>query len=138
MEVKQVIVVRKDLNMKKGKIGAQCAHASMAVLLDMTTIGNSSKTFSGKNIYERTLHYVEDSPLHYWLENSFTKICLYVNSEEELLEIYNKANKEGLPCSLIKDSGKTEFNGVPTYTCCAIGPYLSSEIDKITGNLSLL
>ena len=32
--IKQVIVMRRDLNMRKGKMVAQGAHASMAVLLN--------------------------------------------------------------------------------------------------------
>jgi peptidyl-tRNA hydrolase, PTH2 family len=72
-----------------------------------------------------------------WLEGSFTKVCVSVNSEQELLAIYEAAIKAGLPCSLIKDAGHTEFKE-PTLTCCAIGPAYSGEIDKITGALSLL
>jgi PTH2 family peptidyl-tRNA hydrolase len=53
-------------------------------------------------------------------------------------EIYRKAIDSGLPAALVVDSGKTEFHGVPTKTCCAIGPAWKEEVDLITGNLSLL
>lgn len=134
--VKQVIVVRKDLNMRKGKMCAQAAHASLKVLLDL--MSKNTNIISGERT--RTLKYYNDHPLAEWLDGSFTKICLSVNSEAELDEIYNKANSSEMPipCALIIDSGKTEFNSVPTKTCCAIGPYYSEDIDKITGHLSLL
>ena len=78
-----------------------------------------------------------------WLQGRFTKICVSVDSEAELLAIYQKAKDTGLLCSLIQDCGQTEFkdaegNPVPTYTCCAIGPAKSESIDSITGGLKLL
>jgi PTH2 family peptidyl-tRNA hydrolase len=72
------------------------------------------------------------------MSRSFTKICVSVNSEEELLSIMSYAAGLKIPCALIKDNGKTEFGGVPTYTCCAIGPAQEEDIDKVTGGLPLL
>ena len=123
--VKQVIVVRKDLNMRKGKIGAQSAHASMKVFFDIAKVKN--------NVMEVPLN---DEMLE-WFNGIFTKIVVYVESEEELLSVYDEAKKAGLPCSLIKDNGLTEFNGVHTYTCVGIGPAEASKIDAITGHLRL-
>jgi PTH2 family peptidyl-tRNA hydrolase len=74
----------------------------------------------------------------WWLTVSFAKICVYVTSEKELLEIYDAALEEGLPRALITDSGKTEFHGVPTNTCIAIGPAEAKKIDVVTGHLPLL
>lgn len=130
---KQVIVVRKDLNMRKGKMCAQSAHASMAAILRVMEITGED----GESEFH-TLAVDKDSPLQVWLEGSFTKICVSVNSEEELLAIHEKAREAKLLNSLIRDSGKTEFNGVPTYTCCAIGPAWVEDVDKITGGLPLL
>ena len=79
----------------------------------------------------------KDTILDSWLNGIFTKICLSVDSEEELLKIYNSIPTE-IPSVLITDSGLTEFNGVPTNTCIGIGPWDSDEIDKITGHLKLL
>ena len=73
-----------------------------------------------------------------WFSGDFTKVCLYVNSEEELDDIYNKAKDAGLNVCEIIDNGLTEFHGVKTKTCLAIGPDLSDKIDPITGNLKLL
>jgi PTH2 family peptidyl-tRNA hydrolase len=74
-----------------------------------------------------------------WLNNGkFTKIVVGIPSEEELRNIYQTAINAELPASLIQDSGKTEFAGVPTYTAVAIGPSDADRIDAITGHLKLL
>lgn len=127
---KQVIVMRKDINMRKGKMVAQGSHASLKAVLDlMVHKDEKSILHLGQPGYEA----IKD-----WIEGQFTKICVSVNSEAELLEVYNKAKEKGLICSLITDAGLTEFNGVSTITCCAIGPAWSNEVDAITGHLSLL
>lgn len=118
MDVKQVIVVRKDLKMRRGKEIAQGAHASSSFLLH-----NRGKK----------LPPVVDE----WIESGHTKVCLQVESEEEIDFLYQKALEAGLFSFKITDSGKTEFNGVPTVTCLAIGPNYSEEIDKITKDLKL-
>lgn len=118
--MKQVIVLRKDLNMRKGKMVAQGAHASLAAIL--TEQGTLKKSKEVKA----------------WLEASFTKICVSVDSEEELFEIHKQAKGLGIVCSLIKDSGRTEFNGVATFTAVAVGPGKPELVDKVTGDLKLL
>lgn len=133
---KQVLVVRKDLNMRKGKIAAQCAHASMKILLDKMV---KDVVPGFENTYALVLNDVEvGGPLDMWLEDKFTKICVSVNSEAELDAIYEKALAAGVLCSIIVDSGKTEFHGVPTKTVVAIGPDWSYNVDAITGGLPLL
>ena len=128
--VKMVILVRKDLKMNKGKIGSQCAHAALAIFLNRGEVvgrmgGLSLECDVTKEMTE-------------WIEGKFTKVCLAVNSEEELFEVYNAATVAGLPCVMIKDAGDTVFNGVPTNTVVAIGPADADKIDKITGGLKLL
>lgn len=73
-----------------------------------------------------------------WIESGFAKICCRVDSEEELLAIRDAAEQAGLEVHLITDSGKTEFHGVPTNTCLAIGPDTVERIDAITADLKLL
>lgn len=134
--VKQVLIVRKDLNMRKGKIAAQAAHASMKVILDMMYCGFADE--DGNKSDTRMLILRDKPEVEEWLDGSFTKICVSVDSEQELLDKYYDAREAGLNASIIRDSGKTEFNGVPTYTVVAIGPNYAKDIDKITGNLKLL
>jgi PTH2 family peptidyl-tRNA hydrolase len=114
--MKQVIVIRKDLKMRRGKEIAQGSHAAMSFLLK----GQSSE----EDIIE-------------WLNGGQTKICLIVNSEDELLELDRKATEKELVSNIITDAGRTEFNGVPTKTCLAIGPNKREDIDEITGHLKL-
>lgn len=72
-----------------------------------------------------------------WILSGFAKICTKINSEKELIDVFASAKSLGLNAHLITDSGKTEFNGVATNTCCAIGPDYADKIDKITGKLEL-
>jgi len=125
LEHKQVIVMRKDLNMRKGKLVAQGAHASMGAIL------NLCKRDGNKLVLEM------DERTEPWLTGRFKKICVYVNSEAELTEIYQNAKITGLVCSLIEDAGLTEFNGVKTLTAVAVGPDREDKVDAITKHLPL-
>jgi PTH2 family peptidyl-tRNA hydrolase len=123
---KMVIVVRNELKMRKGKIGAQCSHAASAFMK------------------ESWLNGIAPTPLQKeWLEprenglGREKKIVLRTESEPEFWEIVNKAKRAGLLTREILDSGLTEFDG-PTYTCVAIGPDLPAKIDPITGHLKPL
>ena len=139
MIVKQVIIARKDLNMRKGKLAAQVAHASMKVILDlMETIRTKDVQIEEIGVV-KMLHLYQFPQIEEWLTHKFTKIVVGVDSEQELLDIYNKVHETtNIPCSLIQDSGATEFHDVPTYTTVAIGPDFSDKIDAITGHLKLL
>jgi PTH2 family peptidyl-tRNA hydrolase len=149
--VKQVIVMRKDLNMRKGKMVAQGAHASMAAVLNIGKMVREYSDLDGSMIYtgydiplylrQHEFNGKPDillEPVQVWLEGTFTKVCVSVDSEEDLIGKHAAARLLGMPCALITDSGLTEFNGVPTKTCCAIGPWWSDEIDQITSELKLL
>lgn len=73
-----------------------------------------------------------------WIEGIFAKICVRAESEEQLLELFHMALEAKLSAELITDSGLTEFHGVPTKTCIAIGPDREELIDPITSGLKLL
>ena len=126
-KVKQVLIVRKDLQMRKGKICSQVSHASMSFL---------TKPMRGSSENEQTI-ILSDETIQ-WMNEGFTKITLYVNSEKELTDLYQMALMKGLETHLIIDKGLTEFNNIPTKTCVAIGPNKSEVIDVITGGLKLL
>lgn len=127
-EPKQVIVVRKDLNMRKGKIAAQVAHASMGAILNYRSHNNECIE----------INLADNDALEQWINGLFTKICVSVDSEAELLEIYNNAVASNVNVKLITDAGLTEFNGVPTKTCLAIGPDFPEHVDFLTKHLKLL
>jgi len=122
---KMIICVRKDLNMRKGKIAAQVAHASMSFLVKGNLAGA---------VLHKELSDVESA----WLSGSFTKIVAYVNSEAELLALIQAGEAAGIEVHAIHDNGLTEFHGVKTLTCAAFGPDLPEILDPITGHLPLL
>lgn len=135
MSVKQVIVVRKDLKMRKGKLAAQVAHAAMKILLDGAYTADVN--FDGGDM-EALVIPLENEGLKKWLRGPFTKVVVGCKDEEELLDLAEQSRKLGFPTALITDSGATEFHGVPTKTCVAIGPASSVAIDELTGNLKLM
>ena len=126
---KQVIVIRRDLRMRRGKEIAQGAHASMAwlrqrIMPHLTTAGTADRfRFSEA---ERA-----------WLEGSLRKVTVKVGSEAELMAVYDKAVGAGVLVQLITDRGLTEFGGVPTRTCLAVGPDYDNRVDPVTGDLEL-
>ncbi len=122
MSVKQTIVMRNDLGMRKGKMISQAAHASTSWLSYRVQEGGSIPL---------------SPPEHDWIFGNFRKVCLQVDSEQQLVDIYHKAKAAGLEVHLITDSGLTEFHNVPTKTCLAIGPDYDEKIDIITSSLKL-
>lgn len=127
--VKQVIVIRRDLKMRRGKEIAQGAHASMAwlrqrIMPHLTPAGRADQVQISEA--ERA-----------WLELSMRKVTVKVGSEAELLDVYDKALAAGLVVHMITDRGLTEFGGIPTRTCLAVGPDYDDLIDPVTGDLEL-
>jgi len=109
--MKQAIIINDSLNLPRGKLAAQVAHASMSSFLEA-----SSSQQKG------------------WIEIGMPKIVLSATSENEVIEFHRKALDENLPTSLIKDAGRTVV--VPgTITCVGIGPAPEADINKITGQL---
>jgi PTH2 family peptidyl-tRNA hydrolase len=139
--VKQVILLRTDLNMRKGKMAAQTAHASLKVFFDRKMPSSSRCSIGAEDqgaASSNTLIVPLTIEMDEWVNGVFAKIVLGVASEVDLLEAYRLALEAGLPTSLIVDIGNTEFHGVPTNTAVAIGPARSEDIDKITGPTGLV
>jgi|SRR3989344_3160794 len=111
--LKQVILIREDLELSKGKTAVQCSHASAEAVLK-----------SSKKIIEE------------WRKFS-KKVVLKVDNEDDLIKYKKEAEKAKLVTALIRDAGLTE---IPpgTITCLAIGPDKEEKIDKITGKLKTL
>jgi len=130
---KQVIIIRKDLNMRKGKMIAQGAHASMKVIFDSM----ESNSYNDGSVIN-TLYFDKDSYLDLWINGCFKKIVVGAENVTELVDAYQEAKKAGILCSLIEDKGLTEFGGNVTITAVAIGPDAPEKIDKITGKFNLL
>ena len=122
--IKQIIAIRRDLRMRRGKEIAQGAHAAMAFLTN--NIDNEG------NFY-RPLTPIELA----WITGKFTKIVVQVSSYEELMHVKALADHWEIKSELIVDSGATEFGGVPTATAVAIGPDDSFVLDPLFGDLKL-
>jgi len=117
MEHKMVIVVRSDLKMSKGKTAAQAAHAAVNCAF-------ASKKKDPKNF---------DS----WYNEGQRKVVVKAPDEKTLFELKMVAEAMGITNSIIADAGRTEL-APGTVTCLGIGPAKESEIDKITGHLTML
>ena len=116
MGLKQVIIVRADLGMGKGKIAAQVGHACV---LGAENVRKSKPDWFSK----------------WWAGQA--KIVLKVNSESELEKIKRDAIEMGLPWAEVTDAGHTQI-APGTFTCLSIGPAPEEQIDKITSELKLL
>lgn len=114
--IKQVIVVRNDLGMGKGKIAAQVGHACV--------LGAEHVRKSHPSWFEK------------WWEGQ-AKIVLKVNSHKELDQVKMDAIELNLPWSEVSDAGHTQI-APGTVTCISIGPAPEDLIDKITRDLKLL
>lgn len=136
---KQMLIVRRDLKMRKGKIAAQASHASVeAVLKAIVKEGRMSQL----RVTEDGYAYLDapdgqESPLTDWFRYGMAKICVYVDGEEALLELEKKAEEAGIVTALIRDAGMTEFHGEPTYTALAFEPLEADKADELTGGLPL-
>ncbi|MGI9006988.1 MAG: peptidyl-tRNA hydrolase Pth2 [Streptosporangiaceae bacterium] len=115
MSVKLVLVVRTDLDMGRGKIAAQVAHAAVAAAL--AGLGTPR--------------------LRRWLADGQPKVVLRAGGEDELTTLAERAVAAGLAVDVVRDAGRTQVLA-GTVTCCAIGPDDSGAIDAVTGSLSLL
>jgi len=116
-QYKQVIVVRTDLKMSKGKTAVQVAHGAVSAFL------KASKYYSDW--------------ANNWLREGQKKVTVKVRTQEELFQLAEQAKKSDLPVAIINDAGLTELPPGTT-TVVGIGPAPESLIDKITGSLPLL
>jgi PTH2 family peptidyl-tRNA hydrolase len=115
MAVKLAVVVRTDLDMGRGKIAAQVAHATVAAVL-----GNP-----------------DGADLATWLRDGQPTVVLKVTTAEHLRDVVRQGQAAGLPVEFVNDAGRTQVTP-GTLTCCALGPAESRRIDAVTARLSLL
>ncbi|KAJ2805290.1 hypothetical protein H4R20_002154 [Coemansia guatemalensis] len=115
-DMKMVLIIRTDLGMSKGKIAAQCSHATLAC-------------------YK---HGIKKDPgtIKAWEWTGQTKVTLKCSSEEELLELQNAARTSGLIAQSICDAGRTQIAS-GSRTVVGIGPGPADAVDRVTGHLSL-
>lgn len=118
---KMILILRKDLQMNKGKYVAQGSHAALGVVLDIQKSDN-------------TAHH---EILSTWMREDYAKICVYVKSEQELHALYDQAVAAGIAAKLTTDNGYTQFHGQKTDTCVALLGTCDA-LDPLTKHLPLL
>ncbi len=114
MQYKQVIIIRNDLKLPKGKLAAQVAHASVEALLKS-----------------------DKDDINEWKKQGMKKIILKVDNKEQLLKYKTISEDNNLITALITDAGKTVVEP-GTITCLGIGPDNEEKIDKISGKLKMV
>lgn len=112
--MKQVILVNESLELPRGKLAAQVAHAAVAGFIGAPAINQRR-----------------------WLDAGMPKVVLRAESESELRQLQSQARRDGVPVALIEDAGRTVVEP-GTVTCVAIGPGEDETIDRITGLLKLV
>lgn len=115
--LKMVLCVRTDLQMGKGKIGAQCGHAVIGA-------------------FKRAMKFCPDD-VKKWEIIGQKKIAVKVDSEEQILEIREKCRKAGLNAYVVADAGRTQI-AAGSLTVLAIGPASESKFNGVTDDLKLL
>ncbi len=115
--IKQVIIIRSDLEMSRGKTAAQAAHASLMSYFEAERMDNEVAKE--------------------WLDTGEKKIVLKVSDEESLVKLFNAFKFKKVPCALVTDAGLTELPP-GSKTALGIGPWYSKDIDQFTMGLKLL
>lgn len=117
MPHKQVLVVRRDLDLSPGKLAVQCSHGAVDAAL--------SAQSDHRGWFDA------------WKRQAQKKVCLGVDDEDALQDLLRRVEDRGLPHKLVRDAGRTE---IPegTVTVLAIGPAPEDKLDPLTGSLKLL
>ncbi len=113
MSFKQAIIVDDDLELSKGKMAAQVAHASLGA-------------------YRKASSNIQDK----WERQGEKKVILALG-ENSLQDLLRKAERNKIPAHIVKDAGRTEIKP-GTVTALGLGPEEDSKIDTITGSLKLI
>ncbi|KAI1210590.1 PTH2-domain-containing protein [Annulohypoxylon truncatum] len=124
-ECKLVLVVRTDLGMTKGKIAAQCSHATLACYKTLTKAASRNPSSPEAKLLQR------------WERRGQAKIAVQLKSEDELLELMGKARSLGITAEVIQDAGRTQIDP-GSLTVLGVGPAPKSLVDRVTGGLKLL
>ncbi len=116
MEYKLVVAVRQDLDMSKGKMAVQVAHASV---------------ISALNCKAKNVKWFKN-----WYDEGQKKVVVKAEDVDALQDLQNEAEKLNIATAMIDDAGLTELPPGTT-TCLGLGPAPNSVIDQVTGNLKL-
>lgn len=137
---KQIIIVRKDLEMSIGKICSQVSHASMAFLIEairndwtqwLINIGEPHEYYTSEITLKKDL-------FEQWINADYTKCVLKAKNKTQLLKAQKLAEEIGLKENedffKIYDLCRTEIepeDDGKTLTCIGFKPLPAETADKI-------
>ncbi len=122
-DIKQVLVVRDDLKMGKGKIGAQCGHATLGAFKRAFQMSRASRYWN--------------KAIEHWTHIGQKKICVKVSSEQDLIDVQKKASELGIPHYLVADAGHTQI-AAGSLTVCGLGPLAHHNSNVYAGQVTWL
>lgn len=114
---KMVLCVNMGLGMGKGKMGAQCGHATLGAYL-------SAKEHCPTSV-------------RLWEHFGQAKIAVKVADDAELLRVRDVARARGLVSYVVRDAGRTQI-AAGSRTVLALGPAPSHMFEGVTSDLKLL
>lgn len=113
-----VLCVRNDLKMGKGKVAAQCCHASLGAIREINSVNHKDQ-------------YVE------WVKDPERKIItLKIDNEKILRDLELKAKQLDINCYIQVDAGMTQV-APNTATVIALGPEQDMILNPITSHFKL-
>ncbi|GAB2228482.1 hypothetical protein Droror1_Dr00022603 [Drosera rotundifolia] len=115
-DFKMVLVVRNDLKMGKGKIAAQCSHATLG-------------------LYKKLVNRAPKA-LNRWEMCGQVKVVLKTETEDDMLVLQEKAKLIQLPTHITIDAGRTQIAPNSRTVMAILGP--ADMVDDVTGGLKLL
>ncbi|EEE61816.1 hypothetical protein OsJ_16439 [Oryza sativa Japonica Group] len=115
-DFKMVLVVRNDLKMGKGKIAAQCSHATLGLF---------------KKLQQRA-----PKSLRRWERCGQVKVVVKIESEEDMLVLQGRAKSLNIPTHITIDAGRTQIAPNSRTVMAILGP--ADMVDDVTGGLKLL
>ncbi|KAL2116628.1 hypothetical protein VTJ04DRAFT_8796 [Mycothermus thermophilus] len=143
-ECKLVLVVRTDLGMSKGKIAAQCSHATLACYKTLLRrAAQAQAAQQAQQARQQMQNASLDSAaaaariLRQWERLGQAKVAVQVKGEDELLALQRKARSLGIAAEVIMDAGRTQIAS-GSRTVLGVGPAPKRIVDLVTGGLKLL
>jgi peptidyl-tRNA hydrolase len=123
-DVKMLILVRKDLGLRRNKLLSLVADSTLGFLVDNDESNRKDELHVRLSLEEAE-----------WLRNGQKRLIGWSNNEEHLRSIAFKAELNGIPChSIFDEETKAESGHGSALTCLALGPCDWHEISGVVGS----
>jgi PTH2 family peptidyl-tRNA hydrolase len=132
-ETVQYLIVRQDLEMSPGKMGAQCSHASSSIALAQHGVQRHIRGAEHLGSHQQAHQQ--------WVTTSFAKVVLRAKRRQDLLKVCDQLDEANIPYATIFDACRTELspeepNG-STLTCIGISPLFRDDIPPFLRKLQV-